>query len=116
MSTYGTKHVNEACDCDFLEVPQKDVQDLVQEGCIPILHFRDGHIVVGSAEQYVAISHVWKDGLGNVGHNSLPRCQIEVIAQKVSALGCEWSWIDTICVPAEKELKAAALQSMENVY
>ena len=25
---------------------------------------------------YIAISHVWADGLGNVFSNSLPRCQI----------------------------------------
>lgn len=116
MSEYQTKHVREGCDCSFLEVPQMEVRDIIRGGGIPALSLRDGCVFVEQAKEYVAISHVWKDGLGNVGHNSLPECQLEMISEKIAEVGCSTFWIDTICVPAEVELKAAALDTMGDVY
>jgi hypothetical protein len=54
---------------------------------------------------YVAISHVWSDGLGNQIANKLPRCQLQAIQARVNALfpddfqGSIPFWIDTLCVP-----------------
>ena len=56
---------------------------------------------------YVALSHVWADGLGNPRANSLPRCQLAYIADAVRRLeatvaeapGKLMVWLDTLCCP-----------------
>lgn len=56
-------------------------------------------------EEYVAISHVWADGLGNMETNELPACVLERIQKYVNALAISPSasptpiWMDTICLP-----------------
>jgi hypothetical protein len=56
--------------------------------------------------RYVAISHVWADGLGNVTENSLPQCQLEHLCNLIQALYPEsqsiYMWIDTLCVPVRR--------------
>ncbi|MDI1486487.1 MAG: hypothetical protein OHK93_005717 [Ramalina farinacea] len=70
---------------------------------------------------YVAISHVWSDGLGNPKANSLPRCQLDHIQHLVNKLDPEEAylvpiWIDTICVPLIPELKSLAILNMDKTY
>ena len=70
---------------------------------------------------YIAISHVWSDGLGNPHENRLPRCQLDRIQHMVNQL---WSpaiyvipfWIDTLCVPLIPELKGLAIERMDKTY
>lgn len=93
----------------------------------------------GPDVHYTAISHLWRDGLGNVGSNALPKCQILRLNRLVehlnsslkpisrlenSAESCSSSntpttvrfWIDTLCVPIKKELKSLALSFMHRTY
>ncbi len=67
---------------------------------------------------YVAISHVWSDGLGNPNHNSLPFCQIKRLQELVQeSTGKPLPfWIDTICVPLEERLRGKAIANMAKVY
>ncbi|RDW85415.1 hypothetical protein BP5796_03740 [Coleophoma crateriformis] len=79
--------------------------------------------------RYVAISHVWSDGLGS-RDNSLPACQLERLQSMVNALyvGAKCNipfWIDTVCVPKEREgtetprgqsLRTKAIESMYSIY
>ncbi|TKX22301.1 hypothetical protein C1H76_5409 [Elsinoe australis] len=51
---------------------------------------------------FVAISHVWNEGLGNVAHNALPTCQLLQIQMWLDdAMGLPETpfWIDTLCIP-----------------
>ena len=71
--------------------------------------------------QYVAISHVWSEGLGNPHENSLPLCQLERIQSLVNKVYADGSyivpyWIDTICVPLEEEWKRLAIARMDRTY
>jgi hypothetical protein len=58
----------------------------------------------GSTE-FVSISHVWAEGLGNPKGNYLPQCSLGWISQLVNALPKKATtetmpfWIDTLCVP-----------------
>ena len=54
---------------------------------------------------YVALSHIWADGLGNPFKNSLPLCQLNRLQNAVKNLqnhsepnirGCSF-WVDTLC-------------------
>lgn len=36
--------------------------------------------------RYVAISHIWADGLGNPKENAMPRCQLMLLQAGVNAL------------------------------
>ncbi|KIX03477.1 uncharacterized protein Z518_07030 [Rhinocladiella mackenziei CBS 650.93] len=75
--------------------------------------------------KYVAISHVWADGLGNPHANSLPECQLGRIQSAVNMLPGQsgtqprWFWIDTICIPlgAENKLyRKMAIAQMAKIY
>ncbi|QIW98933.1 hypothetical protein AMS68_004451 [Peltaster fructicola] len=65
--------------------------------------------VVSSREHsiYVALSHVWADGLGNPSGNALPRCQLTFVANAVQNLAREAGhdkillWLDTLCCPVK---------------
>ncbi|KFY15519.1 hypothetical protein V492_01942 [Pseudogymnoascus sp. VKM F-4246] len=74
---------------------------------------------------YVAISHVWSDGLGNVQRNALNRCQLLRLNNLVRSLPGSYGnivhfWIDTICVPpdaaCQEKAQAIALQMMRRTY
>jgi hypothetical protein len=142
--TYETAHVRE-CDglnCEFLGVDhvtaspfatQGDTSNLVQavtfhNGCV-------NHVALGpeGISRWVAISHVWADGLGNTKENKLPVCQLARIQQLVND-GYAMSerpvpfWIDTLMIPVRREglpanvaaraasQKKEALQNMERIY
>lgn len=62
----------------------------------------------GSVIRYVAISHVWSDGLGNPWSNRLQLCQLRHIQNLVNALYTPdaWPvpfWIDTLGIPVGKK-------------
>ena len=70
---------------------------------------------------YVALSHVWSDGLGNPLENSLPKCQLITIQSLVNSLYPRSAepvpfWIDTLCVPLNGEGRKDAIQGMRRVY
>jgi hypothetical protein len=55
-------------NCDQPEIKGECVNDVLRRNEIPLIWLRDGALEVVSStsvEEYVAISHVWKDGLGN---------------------------------------------------
>ena len=83
-----------------------------------------GIVPFESGRPYVAISHVWSDGLGNPDANSLPQCQFEALT-RYTALAANGTttigsavhfWIDTICVPLCPELRRKAIMQMREVY
>lgn len=99
--TYISQHTDRACDCRFLSVQLDEVASIIVSGGIPLIvlppNIRDRSSAEGSEEdvtdiksttntKYVAISHVWKDGLGNPHKNALPTCQILRIREMVQAL------------------------------
>ncbi|KAK6345372.1 hypothetical protein TWF718_007289 [Orbilia javanica] len=103
--TYVTKHVDEDCDCEHDGPNIEDVKKCLRDGHIPSLvisivdgeyqgmrvkpqkveqtsvwRFHQGKSGIAKSLDYVALSHVWSDGLGNPKANTLPQCQLKRLA------------------------------------
>ncbi|KAG2068779.1 hypothetical protein BDR04DRAFT_1102676 [Suillus decipiens] len=128
---YPTRHVP-GCSCKSAGVPQEELLDIIRqgdEGHTPVVTWLEGNggmegrAVVSDASdvnvssnsnvcRYVAISHVWSQGLGNPAENTLPICQLSQIQQMVDDLFADRGvdehvpfWMDTLCVPVGENLK-----------
>lgn len=74
--------------------------------------------------KYIAVSHVWADGLGNPFENALPVCQLRFLLKCIKAAikdhNLESSglvWMDTLCVPVRPEKsRKAAIVAMRKTY
>jgi hypothetical protein len=133
--TYSTSHWKDDCHCSetFLlgNSEFSVLGGLYPEGDTPIINVLPDtepgklQLLVRSSKKfpipYVAISHVWSDGLGNPRRNSLPDCQLVRLQNMVDEL-YEPSfrpvpfWIDTILVPVEEGMKKLALLEMRRIY
>ncbi|KAI9768590.1 MAG: hypothetical protein M1840_004787 [Geoglossum simile] len=131
--SYRTLHVTETCSCEHLDAPQQRLVDILRAGQIPLVSLADGNdgfsLAVVPYEQdmrYVALSHVWSDGLGNPYQNSLPICQLRSLRERVGNLGgtaaTEGSascliWMDSLCVPlAPESSRYTAIMAMQKTY
>ena len=132
--TYRTKHIIGCSEkqCDDIGPSIEEVGLILRDGDIPLIAMDTSTStkqleVIRYKEQseycnvYVAISHVWSDGLGNPKENRLPRCQLERIQHLVNKLDPDETylipfWIDTICVPLTPELKSLAIENMGKTY
>ena len=133
-ATYATKHAADCqiTHCQIIGPPMPEVSEILNDGDIPLiamdLSCEPSQLMVVRYKEiteycndYIAISHVWSDGLGNPYANSLPRCQLDRIQHQVNQL---WDpaiyiipfWIDTLCVPLHKELRDLAIRRMYKTY
>jgi hypothetical protein len=152
-SSYSTKHRAESCRCSALPA---DTRGLLLEGGMPVIQIPDVfdsqnatepylHVINGTGDKstpYVAISHVWADGLGNPYGNSLPRCQLKRLRDILKKFhqivnnpfnnthpmiiidgesseeirdNCPAGWIDTLCVPRPPPTASESVRNdMEN--
>lgn len=179
---YATKHRMPGCQCSHIQSMQDDIRKILDQGDFPIvsltprrqadgsrtfdLKIKAGGVLVHS---YIAISHVWSDGLGNPNQNSLPLCQLEFLYDLLVDTTCDEVytametmgdnfdynnetekriikgmagvfkaimpgtkrlvtpmrdfrgkplsiWIDTLCVPLEKQYRKVAIAGMKNIY
>ena len=97
--SYTTEHVHESCSCDFTGPDVSEVIRILDDKEVPVFLVQQQmdtggvlHVSVdversGLVSSYVAISHVWADGLGNKAENTLPTCQILRVAHLVHDLG-----------------------------
>ncbi|EXJ58303.1 hypothetical protein A1O7_05728 [Cladophialophora yegresii CBS 114405] len=138
-STYETKHVDPSCQCDLVAAPGDRVVEILEQGDIPVMLVRedaegDGLGLEASSARrtkFVAISHVWADGLGCTTGNSLPTCQLRRLHRMCSDLYPERTgasrlfrraegplglWIDTLCIPREKAHRRLAIARMSATY
>ncbi|KAF7675969.1 hypothetical protein GT037_005474 [Alternaria burnsii] len=89
--------------------------------------------------EYVAISHVWADGLGNAFENGLPMCQLRMLQTYFVHIAKDRPtmslfnkrttntlfWMDTLCIPVQytpsgvpmfSDIKRKAIDKMSIVY
>ena len=98
-ATYQTKHVSPGCDCAFIGPDMKEVAAILESGLTPVIAIKTGlnagncklraipyRPALVSRTPYVAISHVWGDGMGNANANALPSCQIQRLSSLVKAV------------------------------
>lgn len=67
-STYQTAHTRVDCKCHFSGFDPTDPGRILQDGKLPLVAWKRGkpNLIAGKFDaKYVAISHVWSDGLGN---------------------------------------------------
>jgi ankyrin repeat protein len=130
---YKTKHTTNECKCSHVEVNTDEICRILSRGHIPSVIIgvsgKDEainlHVVNGERYKYVAVSHVWSHGLGNVHSNSLPRCQLLRLKRMTDALyerreGDENAprsiWIDTLCIPRVLEGRKLALKMLRKAF
>lgn len=93
------------------EIPVITLDDEVHEGPI--------HLKVHKASDvhYVAISHVWADGLGSTTETGLPTCQLRRLASLVSKIrpGAAF-WTDGLCIPKADDVRKTAIGMMGRTY
>lgn len=137
QSSYQTKHVKTLCDCTFVDVPTERTAEIIRASQIPCLRLdRDGKrlelvaIDQSAPIRFIAISHVWADGLGNHAANALPHCQVRLIQERVNVvtnLGVkplvpsdnQLFWMDTLCIPVGKGFEVernTAIAEMVTIY
>ncbi|KAL9012303.1 MAG: hypothetical protein Q9173_002924 [Seirophora scorigena] len=74
------------------------------------------------AEDTLTISHVWSHGQGGRPDNAGPEgtgfnvCLHRRYADLAIALGCESYWMDTPCIPSEKELRWECISQITSVF
>ncbi|KAF5233613.1 hypothetical protein FAUST_8049 [Fusarium austroamericanum] len=114
-ATYKTKHATWDCRCDFVKADTSRLCGILQKESIPLIEVvdpDDGHAEITFNEaqpgtKYIAISHVWSDGLGNTSENAIPRCQLQRLSRYVQNITDShgdyvYFWLDTICIPPDK--------------
>lgn len=139
LNTYQASHYRDCYNgnCQMIEPPIQEVCRVLQSGGIPVVKVSTADSSLDSILEvhafkldskhqefkYVAISHVWSDGMGNPGQNSLRACQVRRIQQAVnllypstdSSMGVAF-WMDTLCVPLEPEIRNLAITRMAKTY
>lgn len=83
-SNYLMRHVTEGCGCDHIQADVEQLCTVIKDGGIALVKitpdedagFKIEIVRKRTGRQYVAISHVWSDGMGNPKGNSLPNCQV----------------------------------------
>ena len=149
------RHVEPHCDCPLIGPDMNEIETAVENGTVPVIalslprdnlehvefllweeDLNDGKHVLG---RYFAISHVWKEGLGNPDANVLPECQVRRIAnllleletseqgKSITIEGSEHLerrltmplWIDTFCIPVSPQsqiLRNMCIARMRKIY
>ncbi|EXJ79507.1 hypothetical protein A1O1_08771, partial [Capronia coronata CBS 617.96] len=134
---YCTEHTKD-CDknCGLHYVKEEELCEILsEEGAIAVVDFLptgDDHpklqvsaVTTVNRKPFVAISHVWVEGLGNVRDNALPRCQlvrIQALVHQVSGDTSMPFWLDTLCIPQDysrphlQAFRINAIKNMNRVY
>lgn len=123
-ATYQTQHHVQGCTCSFIQPNVEDVIQNLESGTNPVICLPDSRtnpsrldVKRASEQSYIAISHVWADGLGSNTETGLPKCQAWKVAAFASSLvdtGC--FWIDSLCVPDHYDARKKALKLMGAAY
>jgi len=96
MGKYEVGHQDKDCTCSPISINQEDLEKILAQGDqFPLLRLTGDtnelrvEIVDSSTNlpaTYVAISHVWADGLGNPRANSLHPCEFPSLFRKVLSI------------------------------
>ena len=149
------RQVEPHCNCPLIGPDMNEIETAVRNGTIPVIalsvsqddledvdfllweqELNDGQREIGT---YLAISPVWKSGLGNPDANVLEKCQVRRIAnlllqfesleqgKDIIIAGAEHLerrltvrfWMDTFCIPESpqpQELRNTCIAQMRKIY
>lgn len=152
LGKYRTRHVGKDCNCVELSINSETLYKILRSKVLPLIRVRQSQTlgelsvdIVPSqpTSRYVALSHVWADGLGNPYANALPRCQLSDLVKIIQKLDiaarsqdtrehCVRAnsveqegdvkeeillWCDTLCCPVQpREARSLALEYMYQAY
>ncbi|SCN74782.1 uncharacterized protein FFMR_00050 [Fusarium fujikuroi] len=111
--------------CKFGKPALGQVENLISRNQVPVIRIASrsedalgGLEVLKSSDlAYVAISHVWADGLGSNTETGLPTCQLARLAAMVFKSNPEGAfWIDSLCIPQAREHRKKAIRMMARTY
>ena len=130
LPTYNALHCHPN-SCKGVESNQEEVFKVLKEGKNALLDLKlnptldEVSIAIVAANPYswyVALSHVWADGLGNPKENSLPQCRLCRIYHLLTSFCTEkfikgtqkrpYLWLDTLCSPVNPDDKLLTLAKM----
>jgi hypothetical protein len=134
--SYDTKHVPGCEKCDWVDADAEQSVRILKDGrsypqIDPYGPLKPSGALYFQAYEseiktpYVAIVHVWSDGLGNPHKNSIPHCQFLQLSRHVASIPPEPSqqklssfWLDTICCPVkdDSEPQNTAIAKMKDTY
>ena len=132
--TFQGRHAGKCSGCSQVKAPIEEMMSILEEGDIPLLRCHRkanapgeislSYVKLSSSTQFTAVSHLWSDGLGTPSLNSLPKCQLQRLVDRVqaaesyrhkkswfeggvakvqtslSATDTTLLWLDVYCVPA----------------
>ena len=131
---YKASHDSRSCKggCSYVKPPVEDVIDILENGknSVPILCIEDQgdglklsvqsrSMASPHGEDYIAISHVWVDGLGSTAEIGIPECQARRLfrlARQITHKESPYFWIDSLCIPAAKNVRKRAIIMMADTY
>ena len=115
-TSYKLFHVDSdhgTCQCQLVGPSIEDVANVLARGNTPLVRAPSNEpyqlleLDRASPQIYVAISHVWSDGLGNPNQNRVHACTFRHIQHLVNELYRPEErpvpfWIDTMCIPPQE--------------
>ena len=135
---YEVKHREAACQCKCFQSDKMDtgIQDILlrTHSGLPVLDIsgKGESLSIKVVEttfdtEYIAISHIWADGMGNPRANSLPTCQLVYLRKLADDIEKKRSsstegkklylWIDTLCCPWKpSQAKNNAIMRLRETY
>jgi hypothetical protein len=133
LSNFRPVHSSTQCRCGFEETSEDLLEAVHDAGEFPVLTFVEfcggqrrleiirlhGLERANNPSQYIAISHVRHLGLGNLTSTSLPYCQLaslQLLANELSGTTRAPFWIDTMCLPLERNRRNSSLKVISSVY
>lgn len=151
-NTYCTQHTEDGCICTHLGPSVDEVVSIIRCGRIPLVSIEtvktSPYLKIKvepfkPGKRFIALSHVWSDGLGNPFQNTLPRCQFLRIKTILDGILSQFNalslinmgalntlskkfhgssllfWMDTLCIPVQeehREVRSLAIKSMKSIY
>ena len=136
LEGYASRHGTEKCRCKELCIDASSLDAVVTTGALALLRIHEAETLDGLTveivasqpdSRYLALSHIWADGLGHAKANALPRCQLLQLRKLTKGLDAKLSpnepgaelliWCDTLCCPATPgESKSRVLAQMKKIY
>lgn len=117
--TFQGRHIGKCSGCSQVEAPLEDMMSILEDGDIPLLRCHRkadtpadmslSHVRLSSSTHNTAVSHLWSDGLATPSRNSLPKCQLQHLCDKVQAAesyGRKGGWLKRRVAQARPSLAA----------
>ncbi|OJT12319.1 hypothetical protein TRAPUB_11094 [Trametes pubescens] len=115
---YVPRHVDPACHCEYIRPPIEEIIGMLNYGIVPAVVYDGGRLHVQPATEgsYVAISHVWADGMGSTTEDGLPICVVVRIASLARGLHPETGafWMDSLPTVTRRAFSSSTTVSVRN--